>query len=136
VKLYCIGVYYNVERNIYLERRSDPKHRTEFADSHFPHYVFDFLSCNVSRLQIRSKLLCNNAFLQNFIKTILTNQSALLSCFEIKIKHFNIYAKLPNTNSVFSHHSVVADVKQVHCQATDSPLGHSDDAMTTKIVRC
>jgi hypothetical protein len=69
------------------------------------------------------------------MKSMVITDSALLSCFEIQIKHFNIDAKLPNTNSVFSHHSVVVNVKQVHCQGKGWPLGYSDDAMVTKIVR-
>jgi hypothetical protein len=136
VKLHRVGVDDNVERNVYLEDRPDSKHRTEFADGHFSHYVFDFLTCYISHLQICSKLLYNSALYQNSTKIIVITDSDPLSCFEIQIKHFNIHAELPNTNSVFSHHSVVADVKQVHCQASDMSLGHSDDAMAAKIVRC
>jgi hypothetical protein len=135
MELYCVCIDDNVEGNGYLKGRSDSKHRTEFADGHFSHHVFDFLSCYIFYLQIRSKLLCSNALFQNSVKSIVITDSTLLSCFEMQIKHFNIDAKFPNTNSVFSHHSVVVNVKQVHCQGKGWPLEYSDDAMVTKIVR-
>jgi hypothetical protein len=135
VKLYCICINDDVEGNGYLEDGSNSKHRTEFADGRFSHHVFNFLSCYISYLQIRSKLLCSNALFQNSLKSIVITDSTLLSCFEMQIKNFNIDAKFPNTNSIFSHHSVVVNVKQVHCQWKDWPLEYSDDTMVTKIVR-
>jgi hypothetical protein len=136
VKLHCVGVDDNVEGNGYLEGRSYSKHRTKFADGYFSHHVFDFLSFYLYYLHIRYKLLCDNVLFQNSVKRIVTIDSVLLSCFEMQIKHFNIDAKLANTNSVLSHHSVVADIEQVHCMAGDLSLWDSNDAIATKIVRC
>jgi hypothetical protein len=111
VKLYCIGVDDNIERNIYLENRCDSKHRTEFPNGYFSHHILDFLSFYVFSLHIRYKLLCSNALFQNPANSSVANNSVLLYCLKIEIKHFNINTKFPNANSVLSHYSIISNIK-------------------------
>jgi hypothetical protein len=135
VKLHGISVDDNVERDAHLNCRSNLKHRAEFANSHFPHYVFDLFFVYVPLLHFRYKDVCSNALFQYFAKSSITNGLALQFGFELQIEHFDIYTKLSNTNSVLSHHSTVANIEQIHNETSMSSLWCSDDVMATKIFQ-
>jgi hypothetical protein len=83
LKLHSISVDDNIERDAYLDCRSNLKHRAEFADGHFSHYVFSVFSVYVPLLHFRYKYVCSNALFQYFAKSSLTNGLALQFGFEL-----------------------------------------------------
>jgi hypothetical protein len=134
VKLHRIGIDYNVKWDACFDGWSNSEHRAEFADSHFSHHVFDFLSVYVSPLHLRHKLLCGNALFQNDAKFPFTFYLTSNYCFDMQIQHFDIYAKFTDAHSVLGHHSGVTNIEQVHCDAGDSSFRHSDYAMEAQIL--
>jgi hypothetical protein len=144
MKLHCVDINDNIKWDARFDCRPASEHWTEFVHGHFAHYVFDCLFVGILRflvfvhllLHLRHKLLRGNTLLKDDPKRPFAFYSAYKSWSDRQIKHFDVYAILSNANSVFSYHSAVANVEQIHSEWSDWSLRRSNYAMTTKIFRC